>query len=54
MNGVKKWNKELVTFAVLKGTEDAGARDILRKAIGLAFSTWGAEIPLKFRRVKFS
>lgn len=50
----KKWNKKVVTFAVLKGTEDAGARDILRKSIGLAFSTWGAEIPLKFRRVKLS
>ena len=27
----KKWNKKVVTFAVLRGTEDAGAKDILRK-----------------------
>lgn len=48
----KKWNKKLVTYAVLKGTNDADAKDILRESIGLAFTTWGAEIPLKFHRVK--
>ncbi len=50
----KKWNKELVTYAVLKGTDDINAKNILRKAVGLSFSTWGAEIPIKFRRVKLS
>ncbi len=48
----RKWNKKEVRFAVLKGTKDAHITDKLRKAIGLAFSTWGAEISLKFARVR--
>lgn len=44
-----KWNEKTVSYRVLKGTKDARASDKLRKAVGLAFSTWGAEIPLKFR-----
>lgn len=49
-----KWNKKKVTFAVVRGTRDVNAADVLRKAVGLAFSTWGAEIPTKFSRVKAS
>ena len=45
------WDKKELTFAVIQGTSDAGVFSKLRKAVGLSFSTWGAEIDLKFRRV---
>jgi len=46
-----KWDKKELTFAVIQGTSDAGVFSKLRKSVGLSFSTWGAEIPLKFKRV---
>jgi len=47
-----KWEKPVLMYQVLKGTEDVRAGDKLRKAVGIALSTWGAEIPLKFAHIK--
>lgn len=45
----RKWDKPILTYKILRGTEDMQVKDKLRMAVGLAFSTWGTEIPLKFR-----
>lgn len=44
-----KWDKPTLKYRILRGTEDMQVKDKLRMAVGLAFSTWGTEIPLKFR-----
>ncbi|QMU54488.1 MAG: matrixin family metalloprotease [Nitrosopumilus sp.] len=49
-----KWDKSVITYAVIEGTKDAGIFSKLRKAVGLSFRTWELRIPIKFKRVKKS
>jgi len=49
-----KWNKSVVTYALIKGTIDIRENsDVTEKtAMNLAMLTWGLEIPLKLKLVK--
>ena len=47
-----KWNKDILTYAVLRGTLDIPGDRPERLAMSLALTTFAAEIPIKFRRVK--
>ena len=47
-----KWNKQTVTYALQKDTEDIEGRRIEERAVNLAFLTWNIEIPLKLKSVR--
>jgi hypothetical protein len=47
-----KWNKKTLTYSVVSGTEDLPKNSKEFLALGIALTTWGAEIDLKFKRVK--
>lgn len=47
-----KWDKKIITYSVIIGSKDARIFSKLRKAVGLSFSTWGKEIPVKFKRIR--
>lgn len=46
-----KWNKNVLTYAILKGSTHIPDGHEVVIAINSALSTWGAEIPVKFVRV---
>lgn len=46
-----RWNKTILTYAVIRGTEDIAGDRLERVAMALALTTYAAEIPIKFRRV---
>lgn len=46
-----KWNKNIITYAVLKGSTHIPNNHEIVIAVNAALSTWGAEIPVKFVRV---
>ena len=47
-----KWDKQTVTYALQKDTEDIEGRRIEERAVNLAFLTWNIEIPLKLKSVR--
>lgn len=49
-----KWDKSVVTYALIKGTQDIRENsDVTEKtAMNLAMLTWGLEIPIKLKLVK--
>ena len=49
-----KWNKDTLTYAVIKGTEDLPGDSQERLAMNLAMTTWDLEIPIKLQLVKQS
>lgn len=46
------WNKKILTYSIIIGTEDIPKNSKEFLALGIALTTWGAEVDLKFRRVK--
>ena len=47
-----KSDKQAVTYALQKDTEDIEGRRIEERAVNLAFLTWNIEIPLKLKSVR--
>ena len=47
-----KWNKQIVTYALQKDSEDIEGRAKEKLAVNLAMSTWNFEIPVKLKSVK--
>jgi len=47
-----KWDKQVVTYALQKDSEDIEGRALERRAVNLAMSTWNFEIPLKLKSVR--
>lgn len=47
-----KWNKDILTYAVIRGTEDIPGDRLERLAMSLALTTYGVEIPIKFKLVR--
>ena len=48
----KKWEKPVVTYAVIRGTEDLPGDSMEVLAMNLAMTTWDFEIPLTMKVVK--
>lgn len=49
-----KWNKDILTYAVIRGTYDIPGRSQESMAMALALTTFAAEVPIKFRKVTAS
>jgi len=49
-----KWDRTIVTYSVLRGTEDIAGDAIERKIINLAMTSWELYIPLVLKYVKAS
>ena len=49
-----KWNKDTLTYAVVRDTEDIEGTKSESIAMALALTTYAVEIPIKFKRVKAS
>jgi len=49
-----KWNKDILTYAVLRGTKDIPGDRLERLAMSLALTTYAAEIPIKFDLVSIN
>tara|TARA_R110000824_G_scaffold215464_3_gene401942 strand:+ start:916 stop:1587 length:672 start_codon:yes stop_codon:yes gene_type:complete len=47
-----KWNKQIVTYALQKDSDDIKGNSIEKRAVNLAFTTWNVEIPLRLKSVK--
>ena len=47
-----KWSKPVVTYQLQKDSEDIQGSAVEKRAVNLAFLTWGLEIPLKLRSVR--
>lgn len=47
----QRWQKNIITYAILKETTDIPDGHEVVIAINAALSTWSAEIPIKFKRV---
>ena len=46
-----KWDKQTVTYALQKDSEDIEGNSIEKRAVNLAFATWNIEIPLRLKSV---
>lgn len=46
------WTKRILTYSIINGTQDIPKNSKEFLALGIALVTWGAEVDLKFRRVK--
>ena len=47
-----KWDKQTVTYALQKDSEDIEGNSIEKYAVNLAFTTWNIEIPLRLKSVR--
>ena len=47
-----RWSKEIVTYQLQKDSDDIHGSSTEKRAVHLAFTTWGVEIPLKLRSVR--
>ena len=47
-----KWDKPVVTYALVRGTEDLPGDSMERIALNLAMTTWDLEIPIVLDVVK--
>lgn len=47
-----KWDKDVITYAIIVKSKDAGILSKQRRVIGFCLSTWALYIPIKFKRVK--
>lgn len=47
-----KWDKPIVTYAIIRGTEDLPGDSLERIAMNLAMTTWDLEIPIILKVVK--
>ena len=48
----RPWTKKELTYSIISGTEDIPKTSKEFKALGIALTSWGAEVDLKFSRVK--
>lgn len=49
---VAKWNKKILTYALIKGTQDIPDQHEIRVGMRLVIQTWQDEIPINFVEVK--
>ena len=47
-----RWAKEIVTYQLQKDSDDIQGASVEKRAVNLAFTTWGIEIPLKLRSAR--
>ena len=47
-----KWNKDILTHSLVRGTEDIPGNYLESLAMSLALLTYGVEIPIKFKKVR--
>ena len=47
-----KWTKPIVTYQLQKDSDDILGSTVEKRAVNLAFTTWGIEIPLKLRSTR--